>query len=182
VPLPYEYLGEQAVKNIAKPVRVYRVRRELQAPASHIEAGQALPERRDAAGSTPPQPRWRLTRVVLMLAGLSVLVGGTAWYLVASSLHIWGEHARSLPLLLKPSIVVLPFINMSSDPEQEYFSDGTTEDLITDLSKLSSLFVIARNSAFTYKGKAVKVQDIGREMACAMCSKVAYAKRWTPYG
>ncbi|HEV8713343.1 MAG TPA: tetratricopeptide repeat protein [Candidatus Binatia bacterium] len=64
----------------------------------------------------------------------------------------------------KPSIVVLPFVNMSQDPEQEYFSDGITEDITSDLSKLSSLFVIARNSAFTYKGKAVKVQDVSKEM------------------
>ena len=63
-----------------------------------------------------------------------------------------------------PSIIVLPFINMSGDADQEYFSDGLTEDLITDLSKLSNLFVIARNSAFTYKGKSVNVQAIGRDM------------------
>jgi adenylate cyclase len=64
----------------------------------------------------------------------------------------------------KPSIVVLPFVNMSDDPKQEYFSDGFTEDLTTDLSKISALFVIARNSAFTYKGKAVKVEEVGREL------------------
>ena len=64
----------------------------------------------------------------------------------------------------KPSIAVLPFANMSGDTEQEYFSDGISEDLITDLSKVSALFVIARNSSFTYKGKAVKVQEIGREL------------------
>jgi adenylate cyclase len=64
----------------------------------------------------------------------------------------------------KPSIVVLPFANMSDDPKQDYFSDGITEDITTDLSKLSSLFVISRNSAFTYKGKAVKVQDVSREL------------------
>jgi TolB-like protein len=69
-----------------------------------------------------------------------------------------------LPLPDKPSIAVLPFVNMSSDPEQEYFSDGITEDLITDLSRLSGLFVIARNSTFTYKGKAVKVEEVGREL------------------
>src|SRR5205823_6775674 len=70
----------------------------------------------------------------------------------------------ALPLPDKPSIIVLPFDNMSKDPEQEYFSDGLTDVLTGDLSKISSLFVIARNSAFTYKGKAMKVQDVGREM------------------
>ncbi|NIQ39605.1 MAG: tetratricopeptide repeat protein, partial [Proteobacteria bacterium] len=64
----------------------------------------------------------------------------------------------------KPSIAVLPFVNMSGDPEQEYFSDGMTEDLITDLSKISGLFVIARNSVFTYKRKAVKVDQVGRDL------------------
>jgi adenylate cyclase len=70
----------------------------------------------------------------------------------------------SLPLPDKPSLIVLPFVNMSQDPAQEYFSDGLTETLTGALSKISSLFVIARNSAFTYKGKAVNVQDAGREM------------------
>ena len=68
------------------------------------------------------------------------------------------------PVPDKPSIAVLPFDNMSGDAEQEYFSDGMTEDLITDLSKVSGLFVIARNSSFAYKGKATKVQEIGREL------------------
>lgn len=69
-----------------------------------------------------------------------------------------------LPLPDKPSIVVLPFVNMSGDPEQEYFSDGITEELTASLSRLSNLFVISRNSAFFYKGKAVKMQDISREL------------------
>ena len=70
----------------------------------------------------------------------------------------------ALPLPNKPSIVVLPFVNMSEDPKQEYFSDGITEDLTTDLSKFSGLFVIARTSAFAYKGKPLKVQEIAREL------------------
>src|SRR6266403_639371 len=67
----------------------------------------------------------------------------------------------------RPSIAVLPFVNMSGDPEQEYFSDGITEDIITDLSKVSGLFVVARNTAFTYKGKPVKVQQVGQELGVA---------------
>ncbi|HEY4892819.1 MAG TPA: adenylate/guanylate cyclase domain-containing protein, partial [Reyranella sp.] len=75
-----------------------------------------------------------------------------------------GAPASTPALPAKPSIAVMPFANMSGDAEQEYFSDGISEDLITDLSKVSALFVIARNSSFTYKGKAVKVQEVGREL------------------
>jgi adenylate cyclase len=74
------------------------------------------------------------------------------------------EAEGALPLPDKPSIAVLPFTNMSGDPEQEYFSDGITEDIITELSRFRSLFVIARNSSFHYKGQSPKVQDIGREL------------------
>src|SRR5216683_2974115 len=80
-----------------------------------------------------------------------------------------------LPLPDKPSIAVLPFTNMSDDPKQEYFSDGITEDLITALSKLPVLFVIARNSTFTYKGKAVKVQQVGGSLVCSTCWRAACA-------
>src|SRR5262249_53955638 len=71
---------------------------------------------------------------------------------------------RHLPLPDKPSIAVLPFANMSGDPQQEYFADGMTDDLITDLSQISGLFVIARNSSFTYKGKAVDIRQVSREL------------------
>ncbi len=64
----------------------------------------------------------------------------------------------------KPSLAVLPFDNLSGEPEQEYFSDGITDDLITDLSKISGLFVIARNSAFAYKGKPVKIRQVAEEL------------------
>jgi adenylate cyclase len=82
-----------------------------------------------------------------------------------------GTQARPLtkvvePLTLpdKPSMAVLPFQNMSGDPEQEYFADGMVEDIITGLSRSKSLFIIARNSSFTYKGKAVDIKQVGREL------------------
>jgi adenylate cyclase len=109
LPFVFEDLGEQQVKNIARPVRVYRVR--------------------DAAAKTQ-----------------SVLV------------------PSALPLPDKPSIAVLPFANMSGDPEQEYFADGMVEEIITALSRIRWLFVIARNSSFTYKGRSVDVKQVGLEL------------------
>jgi Predicted integral membrane protein len=76
----------------------------------------------------------------------------------------WRETGEGLPLPAKPSIAVLPFTNMSGDPDQQYFSDGITEDIITELSRFHALSVIARNSSFAFKGKSVKVQDIAREL------------------
>ena len=76
------------------------------------------------------------------------------------------RHCADAPLALpdKPSIAVLPFQNMSGDPEQEYFTDGITEDIITELSRFRSLFVIARNSSFSYKGKSPDIRQVGREL------------------
>jgi len=114
LPLRYEYLGEHAVKNIAKPVRVHRVLTEPVTPAPGVE--------------------------------------------VAS------PHKMAFPLPDKPSIAVLPFDNLSSDPDQEYLADGITENIITVLSNVSEMFVIARNSTFTYKGKPVKVQRVAEDL------------------
>jgi TolB-like protein/class 3 adenylate cyclase len=111
--LTFEDMGEQSLKNIARPVRVYRVRLA-------------------AAENTPK----------------SAPVDG----------------APVLPLPDKPSIAVLPFANMSGDPEQEYFADGMVEEIITALSRIRWLFVIARNSSFTYKGQSVEVKRVGREL------------------
>jgi adenylate cyclase len=108
LPFVFEDRGEQQVKNIARPVRVYRLLLN--------EAATAVPER---APLPPPD---------------------------------------------KPSIAVLAFTNMSGDPEQEYFSDGVADDIITELSRSHSLFVIARNSSFTYKGRAVDIKQVGREL------------------
>jgi len=101
---------------------------------------------------------------VLLLGGLVLLLFPSLPTLITHHFSLITRAEPGLPLPDKPSIVVLPFNNLSGDPEQEYFSDGITEDLTTDLSRLSGLFVIARNSAFTYKGKAVKVQDVSREL------------------
>ena len=83
----------------------------------------------------------------------------------------------ALALPDKPSIAVLPFQNMSGDPEQEYFADGMVEDIITALSRFKSLFVIARNSSFTYKGKPSTSSRSAANSACATCSKAACARR-----
>jgi adenylate cyclase len=107
--LAFEDMGEQQLKNITRPVRVYRV-------ASSPAAGQPI---------SPAAP---------------------------------------LPLPDKPSIAVLPFVNLSGDPEQEYFADGMVEDIITGLSRIKWLFVIARNSTFVYKGRPTDVKQIGREL------------------
>jgi TolB-like protein/Flp pilus assembly protein TadD len=167
--LEYVDLGEQTVKNIAQPVRVWRVRLEK---AERPESGVRRPE----SEGQDPQPRRvdiaHRSSMTLAVAGL-LLIGGIATILYfalpafrnpQSTTRNQGEETSPLPLPDKPSILILPFTNMSQDPEQEYFSDGITEDLTSALSKLSGLFVISRNSASTYKGKAVKVQEVSKEM------------------
>src|SRR5437879_1993750 len=145
--LAYEPLGEHVVKNIREPVRVYRVLPELEPAGTRPEIGKAVGRR-----------RWR--RAMLLL--------GVVLLAVAGGVAVWSLAFRSGPPRLvstdKPSVAVLPFENMSGDAGQEYFSDGITEDLITGLSKLSGLFVIARNSVFAYKGKALKPAQVSREL------------------
>jgi TolB-like protein/class 3 adenylate cyclase len=151
--LGYEYLGEHEVKNIAEPIPVYRVLTEPEA------AGKVIGEKELATQS------WKRATLVSAVAVLIGVAGAVAW------LRPWEPRIEpasvermALPLPDKPSIAVLPFINMSGDPEQEYFADGMTEDLITDLSKISGLFVIARNSTFTYKGKTVTIRQVAEEL------------------
>jgi TolB-like protein/class 3 adenylate cyclase/Flp pilus assembly protein TadD len=149
LPLGYEFLGEQTVKNIEKPIRVYRVLMDPEA------AGKVIGEKR------PISRQWRWAALALII--------------VAGALAIWNFYIRppfepasvekmAYPLPEKPSIAVLPFVNMSEDPKQEYFSDGLTEEIISALSKTPKMLVIARNSTFTYKGKAVKVNKVAEEL------------------
>jgi adenylate cyclase len=105
-----------------------------------------------------------VTGTIVVVRYLSLPIPSTQPPLSTQHSGLSTASPAALPLPDKPSIIVLPFVNMSNDPEQNYFSDGITEDVTSSLSKISSLFVIARNSAFTYKGKAVKVQDVSREM------------------
>jgi len=161
LPLGYEYLGEQSVKNIPRPVGAYRVMME---------------PRVSAVGKTEKHTGWtsgrrRATLVALIIATITV-IGVVCWnfYFHPSSEPgsksnvdaFWKQEL--LPLPQKPSIAVLPFDNLSDDSEQDYFSDGLTEDIITDLSKISGLLVIARHSSSRYKGKNVDVQQVGREL------------------
>jgi TolB-like protein/class 3 adenylate cyclase len=154
----FDDLGQRPVKNRPDPVRVYRVR---------LGDGLARPAGRTRA----PRERAGPLRTALVATGAALL-------LLAAG--IWATWPRPLGLLLdlsglsgpsvnpplpdKPSIAVLPFTNMSGDPEQDYFSDGITEELTNDLAQIPELFVIARNSAFAYKGRAVNVEEVGREL------------------
>lgn len=137
-------LGEIAVKNIAQPVHAFRVGRSGRFPAS--------PAAKRHRSRIRPFHGALLAALIVALASLAI------W-------QLWIPESESVGTLHEaPAIAVLPFDNLSGDPDQEYFADGMTEDLITDLSRLSGLLVIARNSTFTYKNKAVKVTDVGAEL------------------
>ena len=130
-------------KNIARPVRVYRLR---------LEPGPA---------PAPSRPRRRRLGRALGAAVVIAVLGAGGW---AGWRRLGASTSSALPLPDRPSVAVLPFTNLSQDPSQAYFSDGVTEDLITALSKVSGLFVIARNSTFVYKDRPVKIRDVGREL------------------
>jgi adenylate cyclase len=151
--LGYEYIGEHAVKNIKDPVRVYKV---LMDPE---DAGKLIGEEPKRAASKWIWPTVVAVSIVLILIGYQLYHKVSAPQFEPASIE-----KMAYPLPVEPSIAVLPFDNISGDPDQEYFSDGITDDLITDLSKISGLFVIARNSVFTYKGKPVKIRQVAEEM------------------
>ncbi|MFD1985671.1 adenylate/guanylate cyclase domain-containing protein [Mesorhizobium newzealandense] len=147
----FEFLGEQRVKNIEKPVRLYRV-----GPRTPVISGSRKPD-----GTR----RWiavAATVLILIVAGLAL------WQRFGDDLvrpsDVASQSKMALPLPDKPSVAVLPFTNMSDEAGQETFTDGMTDDLITDLSKVSGLFVIARNSTFVYRGKPVKISQVAEEL------------------
>ncbi len=151
--LGYHYLGQQDVKNISEPVRVYRL---LTEPA---DAGKMIGEKKPKSGKW----RWAASGVI---ATIIIVIGAfVIWnYYFRPSFEPASVEKMAFPLPEKPSIAVLPFVNMSGDAEQEYFTDGMTDDLITDLSKISGLLVIARNSVFLYKDKPARVQQMVQEL------------------
>ena len=153
--IDFEDLGEIEVKNIARPVRTFRVVLDAKSAALVTPIVQL---------STKPKLRSRLVAVAGMVA-LLVAAGGALWWQPwAPDVEPAAFERMAFPLPDKPSIAVLPFDNLSGDPEQEYFADGMTEDLITDLSKISGLFVIARNSSFSYKGQSIAVRQVAEEL------------------
>jgi adenylate cyclase len=151
--LGYEYLGEHSVKNISEPVHVYKVLMEADA------AGKVIGEKRKE------KRRMSIAAVIALLIGLGGLAG---WYLYIKQtkrIEPASVEKMAFPLPDKPSIAVLPFENMTGEPAQEYFVDGITEGIITMLAKVPQLFVIARNSTFIYKGKAVSVGQVAEELS-----------------
>jgi len=154
MPFEQENLGDQVLKGFEEPIRVYTV---------GLKDGAELPEPTKASETgKSPVFRWAIITIAMLL-----LFGGglVAWYQPwAPEYEPASVEKMAIPLPDRPSIAVLPFTNMSSDAEQEYFSDGITEDIITDLAKISGLFVVARNSTFTYKGQAVKIRQVAEEL------------------
>lgn len=149
----YESLGERRLKNIDKPVRVYRVRMDPEA------AGKTF-------GRRPSLARpWRRSVAVAGAFAVLVVAGATAWW---RPWELQGEPSAiersALPLPDKPSIAVLPFGNLGPESEQGYFAQGLTDDLITDLSKISGLLVIARNSTSAYQGSSTDVRDVAAQL------------------
>jgi TolB-like protein/class 3 adenylate cyclase len=155
MPFSQNDLGDQALKGFDEPVHVYRV---------ELSPGESIPPpqrtRRQQVWSSPTGLKWGV------LAFALIVVAGIAYLSKPPGIQVEGQsidHA-ALQLPEKPSIAVMPFINMSADPSQEYFADGITEDLITDLSKIAGLFVIARNSTFAYKGSSVDLRQVAEEL------------------
>jgi len=152
--LGYEDLGEHQVKNISVPIQVYRVLSYPGAAAHRVIKAKKTVVR-----------RWRKTAfAVAAMVVVVAALGVWQFYLRSPSMATASVDKMAHPLPDKPSIAVLAFDNLTGDPSQEFFSDGITEEIITALSKLGELFVIARNSSFTYKRQPVKIQQVAEEL------------------
>jgi adenylate cyclase len=150
--LGYQYLGEHSIKNIPEPVRVYRVLMDPEAIGKVIGEKRVVPKRGQKVALA--------VAIVLLLAVGSV----TYWRAASPPVEVASLERMVFPLPDKPSIAVLPFNNMTGNPDQEFLGDGITEQIRTALAKISSLFVIASDSTFTYKGKSVKVKQVSEEL------------------
>ena len=157
LPLGYEYLGEQTVKNIAKPVSAYKV---LMEPRVTVKTpAQAKPKE----GARRRSMFIALVSVLLMAAGAAVF-WRFAFPPAAPKVEKASQQQMAFPLPDKPSIAVMPFLNLTGEQNQDFFCDGLSESLIMALSKVPHLFVIARDSTFRYKGKGVKTKQVSEEL------------------
>ena len=154
LPYGYAYLGKQTVKNIAQPIRIYRV---LMEPASRLNAWK----RQGLTYWKRVHPAFKI--LIALIAAANALWPLYTHY-ISRPVAVASKEKMAFPLPDKPSIAVLPFTNMSNDKEQDYLADGLAEEIINALSKLSNVFVIARNSSFSYKGRQVKVQQVAEEL------------------
>ena len=146
-------LGPTQLKNIAEPMRVYSLRVGVVAAAKPVKG----------AKSPAPQRHSALTLLTVGIAAFVILIAGAAWWFLDLNRPA-AIASKASPEAPRLSIVVLPFANLSGDPAQDYFADGVTENLTTELSHLHNSFVIARNTAFTFKGKNLDAKAIGREL------------------
>ena len=155
LPYGYEFLGDQTVKNIAKPVAAYRVLMEPRITVAREKEKEKI------------VPFWRRKTILAgCIALVVVIIVAVIWnfYFRPPPVEVASVEKMAFPLPEKPSIAVLPFKNLSGDPAQDYIADGISENIISALSKISEMFVIASNSTFTYKGKPVKVQQVSEEL------------------
>jgi adenylate cyclase len=168
--LRYDYLGKQKIKNIAQPMRAYRVLTEPLTSAARLNAWK-----RRGLDS------WKRIHPVFKILIALVAAGNAVWQVYPrfskSPFYLTPKEKIAYSLSRKPSIAVLPFVNMSDDPKQEYFSDGISNDIMTDLSRFKELLVIASNTVFTYKGKPVSVKEIGQELGVRYVVEGSVQKR-----